>query len=76
MSRLIDIANIATREMNARNAAAERLVGTLYCTECNRTQECTREDLARYLRSGWPMCCEFAMILGPTLAGSNGGGKP
>ncbi|MEM7113073.1 MAG: hypothetical protein AAF614_11620 [Chloroflexota bacterium] len=34
---------------------------SLRCTRCQREIAATNDDVANYLRQGWPRCCGYAM---------------
>jgi hypothetical protein len=52
----------------------------LRCCACGRAAECATEDVRRYARSGWPVCCGEIMALArPADApggGAAGAGRP
>jgi hypothetical protein len=37
----------------------------LKCDHCERVAPLTKDDSARYLKSGWPKCCGSTMKLTP-----------
>lgn len=40
-----------------------KIAGKLICEQCKREKPCPPEDAAKYLRTGWPKCCGYTMML-------------
>ena len=44
-------------------AAISPKLTTLHCHHCGAQRSCTEADISRYLATGWPLCCGYAMWL-------------
>jgi len=61
---MTDLPEIVKRAATLHAAIAADLSGfggILRCTECRREQGLSEEQIARYLRSGWPKHCGRSM---------------
>ncbi len=38
-------------------------VGILRCSACGNTLPCSRPDMLRFTKAGWPKCCAGVMVL-------------
>lgn len=47
------------RILQVHRSIAERMgTGFMFCDNCTRVQDLSVDQVERYLRDGWPVCCE------------------
>jgi hypothetical protein len=52
---------VSSDPVPARHGTGRRRL--LRCNVCSRTVECSKGELLRFTREGWPRCCAAVMFL-------------